>query len=330
MTYVDYSYKIFQALKKTDFENLDLNLDKGFDSFITTVSKDVSWQEMKNLYKKEIEEIIDENFSFFQGDLQMLRSVKEISYYEESISSYTCIYLFWLWQNNVNLSKNDLLKTVRAIFMGTVGYRLIDVHSDSKMLGQEAAVLGNLMIRIAEEFYSEVFDIKDIHKILNKYVAKYTEVEYLEKRNRWKSCPFEWEEAEKLGYKDAPLFSIFEVIFRYKGMEEDKLQALIDGLISSSAAIQLMDDLMDAKEDLSAGIETLVMSGFYEAYGKDTVITQEMIEAFLTQDKLLLLYNTVHHCFEKGRVKFTKYQDEILLLFLEVQNLKFNNHIELA
>ena len=109
----------------------------------------------------------------------------------------------------------------------------------------------------------DVFESEKPIKTINKYVGMYTEVEFLEKRNRWKNCPFDWKEPEKIGWKAAPLFSIFELLFRKAEVSKVDIEQKIKGLIYASSALQMADDLMDAVEDLSNGIETLVMSGFF-------------------------------------------------------------------
>ena len=215
-------------------------------------------------------------------------------------------------------------KLAKSVFTGTIGYRLLDVHTDSRFLGKEAIFLGNYMIRAAEEDFFEVFDPKETMRIFNKHVKSFTEVEYLEKRNMWKPCPFRWENAKILGKKASPLFSIFELILRISNVEQKKIDDLIEGLSLTSAGIQMMDDLSDSLSDLSNGIETISLSGFYEKYGTNVTVTKELIQEFLTKERLLKIYDTSQQLFEKARKIFTNYNDDMLLLFVEIQNFKLN------
>jgi hypothetical protein len=327
MRYISYVHKIYKLISKTDFSKYQMK-NPGFRSFLSSLSSNVSLDEMKNIYREDIYSNFNNELLFFKKDIELMKQIKELKLYEESIATYTGIYFFWVWSNNVNLSNKDLEKITQAIFTGTMGYKLIDIHSDNNFIGQEAIFLGNRLIRLAEKIYSEVFGLENTYHILNKYFAKYCEVEYLEKRNRWKESPFSWNAVELLAYKASPLFSIFEILFRYHKFNEKKVNELVQALIYSSVAIQLMDDFVDMKDDLKNGYETLVTQGFYKKYGTENEITDEMIKEFFTEEKLLNLFNYIENLFEKSREIFTKHEDDILLLVLEFENYSFTSSFE--
>ena len=90
-----------------------------------------------------------------------------------------------------------------------------------------------------------------------------------------------------------------------------------------------MDDLSDAKDDLTKGRETLVMSGFYKQYGTSAVITQEMVDNYLSQKKMYIAYKTMRLLLDKAVSIFESYNDEIFLIFTQFFRLKFHKQFEI-
>jgi len=98
---------------------------------------------------------------------------------------------------------------------------------------------------------------------------------------------------------------------------------LINSLLFISAAIQLIDDLADAKQDLSNGYETLVMKDYYKTFGTESEITDERINNILTQDRLKLIYRTGQDLFDKSRKLFEKHDEFVIQLSAELWNFNF-------
>ncbi|OGU73745.1 MAG: hypothetical protein A2V93_04660 [Ignavibacteria bacterium RBG_16_34_14] len=328
--YISKLYKAFEVVESKIYNTLLDGSEESFDILESTIFKDLSVIDLMELYRKEMDLISELKFPVFKNELKRLRSFPQVSHYENGISTFVCFIVYWIWHNRLDLSRGEIAKIIESKYFGTLGYRLIDIQHDSNLLGVEVIYLGNYLIHYHEHLLTEVFGIKDTSEIINKYFLMYSEVEYFEKKNRWKSCPFSWDKPEKLGYKGAPFFSTIELLFRFSGMEETKKSELIKGLIAFTAAIQMMDDISDAKEDLINGIESLVMSGFYKKYGKSTKLTDELINQFLNQERMTLFYNTTQNLFDIARKNFIQNNDEIFLLCLEIYNYRFNRRIELS
>ena len=89
----------------------------------------------------------------------------------------------------------------------------------------------------------------------------------------------------------------------------------------------MLDDFSDIEEDLANGSETLIMSGFYEKFGIDMKISQELIQSFLNEERISKFYNTTQSLFDKARKIFTDNEDDIMLLSVEIQNYNFNSRL---
>ncbi len=330
MDYVEKSLKIYNSIISSKFNELDLNADFIFESFINMFSKNITAKDLVDQYRIEINSVIENNLSIFKNDINLIRQIKQVRYYENSLAVSTSFAIFWIAHNKVNISKRKLSKLVEAVFTGTVGFRLLDIQNDQNKFESQYTILGNFLIHQSEEILIDVFKSHDTFKIINKYIQLFSEVEFLEKQNRWQSCPFDWNKPEKIGFKAAPLFAIFELIFLRAELDHENIDALINGLISWAAAIQMADDITDAYEDLSQGIETLVMSGFYEKYGNSDKINHEFIDDFLDKERILKFYDTTQMLFDNARKNFMNCNDEILTLYNEIQNYRFNNDIELV
>lgn len=324
MKFINQVFKLYNSLSAVDFNRSNLNIDNPFSLFIGAISQNLKPKVIFNQYRTEVDAIIENKLKNFNSEIQITRKLKKISFYENSLAFNTCIIIFWMLNNKIEFVESKLSDMVEAFYLGSVGYRLFDVHYDDNQLGKESAILGNYILHLGEELLMEVFGYEETFKILNKYLAQYTEAEYLEKKHRWKSCPFNWNDAIKIGYKAAPIFSIFEIIFRTAKFDDEKIMDLINAITKISAVFQITDDIVDMHEDLNSGIETLVLSGFYEKYGKPEMIDDDMISSILTEKRTTLIYTTIQNLSEESRKILTKYEDDILLLYLELCSYSIN------
>jgi hypothetical protein len=92
----------------------------------------------------------------------------------------------------------------------------------------------------------------------------------------------------------------------------------------------MLDDLSDAKEDLISGRETLVTEGFFKKNGTKIKITQNLIDDFLNQDRMLRIYKTSRLLLEDANKIFEDHNDEIFLLFTEFFTLNFHKQFDIA
>lgn len=326
--YISKLHRAFEVVESKIYHTSLDGSDESFDNLDNTIFNDLSVNDLIQVYRKEMDQISELKFPVFKNELKRLRNIPQIMHYENGISVFICFIVYWIWHNRLNLPEGDITKIIESKYFGTLGYRLIDVRHDSKLLGPEVVYLGNYLIHYHEQLLTEVFGIKESPAIINKYFLMYSEAEYFEKKNAWTNCPFSWDKPEKLGYKGAPFFSTIELLFKYSGMGEEKISELINALITFTGIMQMMDDIADAKEDLSNGTESLALSGFYKKYGKD--IIDENISEFLTQERIMKFYNTTQNMFDYSRKIFTSYNDDIFLLCLEIYNYRFNKLFELT
>src|SRR5207248_4398573 len=62
--------------------------------------------------------------------------------------------------------------------------------------------------------------------------------------------PFSWGEPQQIGWKAAPAFSIFHLMFQRAGRPEREMEELVDGFCHMFAAIQMQDDLSDVSANI--------------------------------------------------------------------------------
>ena len=306
-------------------QNSNLSESNSLSGYLKLIDKNLYSANLRENFKIDMQSILDERLKFCSDDIEYLRKLNEISWYEDSMAVYSTIIIFWAKYNNAGLTNEELSKLSEGTFIGVIGYKLIDIHHDENALGKEASIIGNYLIHIHEEILLDIFRNTNPMKTINKYVGMYTEAEFLEKRNRWKQCPFNWDYPQKIGWKAAPLFAIFELLFLNADIDESEIEKKINGLVLASAALQMADDFMDAVKDLNNGTETLLLSGFYKANGNEKEITIELVDRFLNDEKVLRFYDTTQKFYDSAREIFKA--DDILSLFLELQNFRFNKMI---
>lgn len=321
MNYKDFLSKLFYSFQKLEEKNF--NDSDDFDAIRQEIFDEISGPEIRDFYLQEIDRIISKRFSFFSKDLQELRKDNDVTQYEFSISGFTCLIIYWIWQNKINLSDEELYKLIESILLGTLGYRIIDIQHDLNKNNQHLFYIGRYLIQIHQSIILEIFKDPKANDIMNKYIEKYTIAEYLEKKNKWIGCPFSWEEPLNLGYKAAPFFYILELLGRKLNKDEKYLVNIEKGFIAFSAAIQMMDDVSDAKDDLQNGIESLSLSGFFKKYGPGVNISEKLIEDFITPERTMLIFKTTEKLFDIARDCFSENNDLIFALSIESYNQRF-------
>jgi hypothetical protein len=323
MNYLDSARKVYSTFESTNFKKLLGGYSEDYDKVFISLEEKFGFNELRKSYIDDIQVTIDNYLPFFKEEINKFLKLKEVTYYLKNIPLRTLLLLMWIWEKNLDISKTSMNKFTDSLFLGTFGYKLIDFNSDNKNENPEVSLVGFYSIKLAEKLLSEVFGYNNTHEAITKYFSMYVEAELFEKKNRWKKCPFSWNEAAQLGNKSAPIYAVHESLFNYAGYDSKIIKDLIDSLIHVSAAIQLIDDLADAKQDLSNGYETLVMSGYYNTFGINSDVTEDSINQILTQERLKLIYKTGQELFEKSRKLFEQHDEFVIQLNAEMWNFNF-------
>lgn len=328
MSYIKSARKVYESLDSIKFKYLLKNTTHDFDKLNERLQKIFELDELRNTYLIEISKTIDQYIPFFKDDFRKFLQINEVSYYYRNISSRTISHLFWIWSKGIKLSEEKLIQFVQAFFLGVFGYKMIDYQKDNKNSHSELSFVGFYAIKIAENLLENIFGKEITNPVYLKYVEIYTQIEYLEKKNKWKPSIFSWNEPIKLGLKAAPTFIVHESLFRYAGYDEKKIRHLLNGLTFFSAATQLIDDLADAKDDLMNGYETLVVKGYFEKFGNSSKVTEEKINQIVSQERLKLIYRTGQKLFAEARKFVSKHDEYIIQLLIEFQNMNFTTLFE--
>jgi hypothetical protein len=328
MEYLDYSRTLFDKIQNTDFSVLADKTEHPLRTLVPLVMKNFSYEKFTELYRQETNKIIDEFLPVDKSDLEQIEKLKNITYYDLSVNTYTWMFLFWIWSNELEINEKDLGMLIKAEFMGMMGYRLIDIYTDDEGTNKDFLFLGNYLIRSFEQIFNDVFNSKETFDVLNYYGLKYNEIEYLEKRNLWRESPFNWENSKNLGYKTSPLLSLFHVVFTKSNMTKQKSNDLLNALLNALAANQIVDDISDADSDLSIGRETLVLKGFYKRFGINNSWNKENISAFFNQEQLVYIYKSLLKLFDEALLLAGKYDDLVIQLFIELGKNVFLKNFE--
>ena len=330
MEYFDYSHRLYKKIEITDFSELSKTSEHPFKALIPFVIKNFSYEKFTALYRKETNKIIDEYLPISKTDTLQKKKLKEITYYDVSVNTYTWMFLFWIWHNKVDISSKDLKSLIKAEFMGMMGYRLIDIYTDDEGSNKDFLFLGNYLIRSFEQIFNDVLKSNETYNILNYYGLKYNEVEYVEKRNLWNECPFNWKESNKLGFKTSPLLSLFHVVFNKAEMPERKSKDLLEALLNALVANQIVDDISDAEADLAVGRETLVLKGYYKKFGINQSWSKDNIQSFFTHEKYTLIYKNLLKLFEEAFSLSETHNDIVIMLFVELGRNVFLKNFEIT
>ena len=117
MEYFDYSHRLYKKIEITDFSELSKTSDHPFKALIPFVLKNFSYEKFTALYRKETNKIIDEYLPISKKDTLQKKKLKEITYYDVSVNTYTWMFLFWIWHNKIDISNKDLKQLIFILMM---------------------------------------------------------------------------------------------------------------------------------------------------------------------------------------------------------------------
>lgn len=323
MSYLTEARRVYDEFAKTNFKILFGSFSKDYDKVLASIENRFGFEQLRRSYNNDIKTTIIKYLPFFKDDIEKFLQLQEVTYYQKNIPLRTLSLLMWIWEKDLDISEAMLKKFVDSLFLGTFGYKMIDFSLDNTKSFAEISLVGFYSIKLAEQLLSEAFGYNNTNEALSKYFSMYVETELFEKKNQWKDCPFSWNEAQLLGNKGAPIYAVHESLFNYAGFTPTKTKQLIESLICVSAAIQLIDDLADAKVDLSNGYETLVMKNFYRTFDPTSEITDDKINVILNQNRLMLIYKTGQELFDKARKILENHDEYVIQLSLEMWNFNF-------
>ena len=323
MSYIKYARKIYDSLNKTDFTYL-LSSNKSNITSLQYLAENSNYKSLQKIYLRESTKLIKDKLNIYNLTSDFLSSFQKNNRVENEMPKYMLYYLFWIWHNEFDMDNEMLERITKPIIPGIMGYMILDSYVDSPNESKEKIYIGLSLIKIAEEIFGEVFQHLNPQTIFNKHFAEYSKVQFIELSNLWKECPFTWEESWHLGVKSAPSFSIFEILFHYFGLQNDRIKDLMDGILYMTAGTQIIDDIADTNIDLANGFETLVMKGFYSQYGIQLKNIDNHIDEFLTEERLETIYTNTHALFDKANQLFEKHNDEIFIMFNENKRYQFN------
>lgn len=328
--YIESAKRIYHEFKATDFKKLTSGFITNYDKVFSSIEQRFNFEELRLSHFADIKVTADKYLPFFKKELEKFLQLSEVTYYIRNIPHRTLLLFMWIWENRLGLSEQELIIFSDSLFLGTIGYKLIDVNSDNQNTKSELSLVGFYSIKLAERLLSEVLGFTNTLEIIEKYFSMYVEAELLEKKNRWRACPFSWEEIDKIGNKSAPLYIVHESLFKFAEYDSHKIRDLVNALSNVFTVIQLIDDLADAKQDLANGYETLVMSGYYNQFGLENEVTDEKINKILSQERLKLVYKTGQELFDNSRKIFKKYDEFILQFNTEWWNFNFTTLFRLS
>lgn len=330
MSYLECAKEIYAKIRETNFRKLIGTASKDYHKISAVIEEEFNLGKLRTAYAQEMQLVVNKYLPFYKDKFELILKTEEVKLYLVAIPTRTLLYLFWIWEKKLVFSDEQFNKIVESIFLGTFGYKMIDYGIDYNNSNSETSLIGFYSIRVSEDLLSDVFGIENTKGPIRKYFTQYVEIELFEKNNRWKDSPFDWNNPILLGQKGAPIAIYYESLLNKAGYNENRISEMMEALCCNSAAIQLIDDLMDIKIDLSNGYETLVVKDYYKTFGTKSEVTDEKIHQILTEDRLKLIFSTCQRLFDRSRNILEKYDEYIFQYQLEMQNLIFNSLFEIT
>ena len=188
--------------------------------------------------------------------------------YLDSVPSYLLFYLAWLRMREVPLERHETDQLFESGVLGTLGYRILDLHFDERGVTDQEAIMGMALIQQHEQKLLEVFGFDRLNfELIRESKQDYFVIEVREKAMRGKRSPYSFEKPIECAYKAAPIFPAFALVLARLG-HVPLIPTYKRIFYSIAATVQILDDLTDLKDDLACRQFTLPTSGLEECLGQ--------------------------------------------------------------
>ncbi len=202
-------------------------------------------------------------------DSSHFEKYKKKNLYFDSMSGYLLAYTVWLKTQDIPLSDKDIDKLFESGVLGTLGYRLLDLHFDERGATDYEAIVGLSMIQQHEQKLFEVFGFNQLNfDLLCESKKEYFDMEIREKAARHKHSPYSFEKPIECGYKTAHILPAFSLALAYTN-RVSLIPTYKKILYLIASQVQIFDDLADIEEDVKRGMFTLPTAGIEKEIKKE-------------------------------------------------------------
>ncbi len=178
--------------------------------------------------------------------------------------AYPAIILFMAWLDREGQQKaiENLGKFFQSTMLGVAGYMMLDSNLDEQQQNSAEILLSLSFIQEHDRLLLETFEfnIADF-ELLNRFKQLYLKAEIKEKRSRFIQSPYTIDHPEDCGYKAVHAYLPFFLLLQKSG-KADQIDDYLQFFYEWGAPLQIMDDIMDLKEDLENGHYAYPTLGF--------------------------------------------------------------------
>lgn len=276
------------------------------------------FRKFKYEFRKTMFNLLEKNFREHHLDFTKFKQYKKINIYIRTMSGYFLFYLIWLRLNNILFNNEEINNLLESVALGTLGYRILDLHFDEAMLSNQEVLLGLELIQKHEKILFNIFGCNNSNfDLVYQSKIDYFNVEIKEKEFMGVRSPYTFDKSAECGYKIAPAFSLFALALN-KICKSSEIETYKRIFYNIFATVQIMDDLYDLKDDLNNKIFTLVVSGI-----EDNLKTLSPIQIAETiykdKERLTLLHNTCWQLLRDASKLAENIDDPLMMLFAEYQ-----------
>jgi hypothetical protein len=218
-------------------------------------------QEGREIFKREMLSTLKKSFQRYGLSLSRVKKYEKKNIYLDSVSNFFLFYLAWLKVHDFPLDKIKIAQLFESCILGTLGYRILDLHFDERGLPDQEAIMGMALIQQHEKKLLDVFGYHSLHfELIQECKDDYFSIEVREKASRGKHSPYSFDKPIECGYKAATIFPAFALALATIG-RVTQIRVYKHIFYSITATVQILDDLADLEEDLIHRQFTLPTSG---------------------------------------------------------------------
>ncbi len=172
------------------------------------------------------------------------------------------MYVAWLDQEGQKKALENLESIFSSFMFGVAGYEILDSNLDEDKEDPAEILLTLSFIQQCERLLFKSFDFNQAdYELFNRFKQLFLRFEIKEKLLRFKKSPYTKEHPEECGYKAVHAYFPFFLLLQKSG-KQNQIDDYLQFFYEWGAPLQIMDDLMDLKDDSSNGHYSYPTLGF--------------------------------------------------------------------
>jgi hypothetical protein len=239
------------------------------------------------------------------------------------------MYMVWLDREGQKKALENLGNIFCSMMYGVAGYEILDSNLDEGKNNPSEILLCLSFIQECERLLLESFEFEaHDYDLLNRFKQLFLKAEIKEKRLRFVRSPYAKDRPADCGYKAVHAYMPFFLLLQKSG-KQDQIDEYLQFFYDWGAPLQIMDDLIDLKDDLENGHYSYPTLGFEKELAEKS--PGELAALIMSNlEHMTLMQRICEQLIESARKRGVKLGADLWGNFVDILESRLNDFFSMA